>query len=85
MVGYSNDADLSAIIDNIALSTMEKDEDFGPESEYLGTGKTELELKTQATYEAIDWVFCDGATVQCDETHPWKPMDGSDYPHLYWE
>jgi hypothetical protein len=81
MVGFSSNVDLSAITGNIALSTMEDDEDFGPESEYLGEDKTELELKTQATYEAIGWLFGD------DADKPWKPMStpGEDYPHLYWE
>jgi hypothetical protein len=78
VVGYSN-AGVSAITGNIALGSMAGSGGFENESAYLGEDKTEGELKTQATYEAIGWKFGD------DADNPWKPMDGSDYPHLYWE
>jgi hypothetical protein len=79
VVGYSGDADLRAITGNIALGTMAGS--FENESAYLGTDKTELELKTQATYEALGWLFGN------DADNPWTiaSPDGTGYPRLYWE
>jgi hypothetical protein len=54
---------------------------FTDGNEYSGTGKTDIELKTQTTYEAIGWLFGN------DDSNPWKidanKNDG--YPYLYWE
>jgi hypothetical protein len=77
VVGYS-DVDLSYITGNIALDTMAGS--FENESAYLGTDKTELELKSQATYEVLGWLFGN------DADNPWTmPYPGTDYPRLYWE
>jgi hypothetical protein len=81
VVGYSEVADLSYITGNIALDTMSSGSgSFENESAYLGTDKTELELKSQATYEALGWLFGN------DADNPWTmPSPGTDYPRLYWE
>jgi hypothetical protein len=86
IVGYAyTPADVSAITGNIALDEMTKvgGDNIFDETEiaYSGTGKTATELKTQATYGALGWLF------GSDADYPWTmpSPDGTDYPRLYWE
>jgi uncharacterized repeat protein (TIGR02543 family) len=104
VVASASSSILSNITNNIALNTMTGSVNNSAYTfptatpAYYGDSATADELKTQATYEAIGWEFCDGVTIQCDETHPWKmpsaeyrdnnknPTDGTYfYPLLYWE
>jgi hypothetical protein len=81
VMAYSEVADLSYITGNIALGTMTGSGSFENESAYLGESKTDAELKSAATYEALGWLFGN------DADNPWTiaSPDGTGYPHLYWE
>jgi uncharacterized repeat protein (TIGR02543 family) len=96
VVAYSDVTDLSKITNNFARSDMSDSSAFENVPAYLGTGKSESELKAQTTYEGVivgdglgglGWQFCDGVTILCDTSRPWKmpQPDGSAYPRLYWE
>jgi uncharacterized repeat protein (TIGR02543 family) len=81
VVGGGNSADLTAITDNVAFTGMTGSVAFENEPAYLGDAKTDGELKTQATYVSLGWLF------GSDSDNPWTmpQPDGSDYPRLYWE
>ncbi|MDR0666183.1 MAG: hypothetical protein LBF71_02110 [Campylobacteraceae bacterium] len=71
------------VTDNFALDDMSV---IGSASGDAGISKTELELKTKATYSnatdagGLGWLF-DGN----NDTNPWKIDAGNGYPYLYWE
>ncbi|MDR0664257.1 MAG: hypothetical protein LBF86_01865 [Helicobacteraceae bacterium] len=64
------------VSDNIALAAMTINGSTKADDANLnGTGKTDSDLKSQSTYEALGWDF----------TNVWKMPDGGGYPILKWE
>jgi len=59
-----------------------------PDTKHHGAPKTDAQLKTQSTYSApifgdgdggLDWKFGGG------DDNPWKILEGSSLPFLYWQ
>jgi hypothetical protein len=75
----------NTVTNNFALDTMSGSFTDNGNPANHGTDKTELELKTKATYSnatdagGLGWLFGN------DDNNPWKIDENESYPYLYWE
>jgi hypothetical protein len=81
ITGYTYINSNNDVADNLALDTMKIKNIMTNTTMNIrdGIDKTEPELKTKSTYEAMGWKFGN------DDDNPWEIDDNEGFPYLYWQ